>query len=186
MIRILICTIFIGLFLTCNLSMAHNIYLEEQALYDYPFLAPKESDASFKNPFILVDDVEQSQAIFAYLTWRDVDVFQFTILPQDLSRGPVIVSASALPPACKETLRNFPVTALVGPGLPPAPPVKLPFKVPPGLGLVYAPNPPPPPGEQRAIFNLEEGGAAGISWFLPEGLTEECLFAQPFPTCDFF
>ena len=167
-------------------AQAHNIYLEEQARYDYPIVAPPESDASFANPFILVDDVRQSQAIFAYLTRGDVDVFQFTISPQDLVTGPVIVTASALPPACKETLRNFPVTALVGPGLPPPRPgLHLPFEVPVGYGVLYADNPKPPHGVQREIFNLEEGSASGISWFLPVGLSEDCLFAQPFPTCDF-
>jgi len=163
---------------------AHNLAVEEQTLHKIPIFAPDESDFSFENPHQL-DYVEDSQAIFAYLTPHDVDVYEFTLAPADVQYGPVIISASALPPACLEYQWEYPVTALIGFGLPaPDPAIELPFDVPPGMGIVVADNPWVLYPNKREIFNLEEGHLGDISWFLPEGLSQDCLLNAPY-LCDF-
>ena len=180
-------TIILGLLvLACSITQAHNLFVEPQALEELPVAAPAEDDFSFETPF-LIDNVIDSQAIFSYLTPGDVDVFEFVIAPADLSTGPVLVSASALPPACLETQNNYPVTALVGPGLPPPPvDLDLPFQVPCGMGVVVANNPVVREGA-RPIFDLDTAEPdlnLGIGWFLPLGLTQDCLLNNPF-LCDF-
>jgi hypothetical protein len=139
-----------GLATLSSNALAHNTTIEEQALYRIPAWAPPQADYSWESPRVL-DNVVDSQAVFAYLTWGDVDVYQFTITPQDVQNGPVLVSASALPPGCFEYRWEYPVTALIGPqapspmgppGLPsPDPSLQLPFEVPAGMGVVFADNP---------------------------------------------
>jgi hypothetical protein len=141
-------------------------------------------------------------AVGAYLTKYDVDVYKFTVLPQDVSEGPVIVSASALPPACKNTRQHYPVTALIGPGFLPVPPpfgtandpsVPLPPEVQaflaanPWLEILVANNPPLPSNKARPVFDTDVADPElefGLAWFLPDGLTTECLL-DPIIQCDF-
>ena len=174
------------------LAFSHNLYVEPQVYHENP--SPGKGDFSPDYPFLIVDEPSippdgliDSQAVFSYLTPRDVDFFKIKITEKDLSKGPVLVSASALPPACLETQNNYPVTALMGPGLPDPPSnVDLPFKVLPGMGVIVADNPVIEKG-LRPIFDLdlaEPELELGIAWFLPLGLTQECLFNIP-PDCDF-
>jgi hypothetical protein len=146
--------------------------------------------------------VEDSQAIFAYLTRGDVDVYKFTVTFEDVMDGPVIVSASALPPACRQTRNNYPVTALIGVGFVTFPPpfgtandptIPLPGAVQdflddnPGFQILVADNPRIPRWQPRPVFDTDvadpESGL-GLSWFLPKGLSLECLF-DPEIQCDF-
>lgn len=158
-----------------SIAKAHNPYIEPQTRYEQPQQAPATADFSFDNPFNLdavPGGVEQSAAIFSYLTPHDVDVFSFAVVL------PLLVNASALPPACKQTKNNYPVTALLGPGLPaPSPDLNLPFTVPEGYGVVFADN---PPLKRREVFFAEDD--LNLSWFLPLGLSQDCLLTG---TCDF-
>lgn len=175
-------------------AKAHTPTIEPQAIYTAPAAAPASADYSFSSPRILTS-VTASQAVFAYLTWGDVDFYKFTVTPQMLQFGPVIVAASALPPGCWEYQNVYPVTALMGPqkpgpfgppGLPPATPeMNLPFSVPAGYGVVKAENPRVHRPDTREIFELEESADLGtITWFLPEGLSQDCLLHNQ-AACDF-
>lgn len=178
---------------TTSVGLAHTIAIEEQALYPVPRFAPPGADFSFEHPDVL-SNVADSQAIFAYLTAHDVDVFQFTLTAQDVATGPVLVAASALPPACWEYQNVYPVTALVGPqapspmgppGLPPPDAsFDLPFVVPSGMGVVFADNPRICYPQKREIFTEEDDSIGRISWFLPEGLSQTCLLSNQL-SCDF-
>jgi len=168
-----------------QLAFAHNLFVEPQTLLETPSDAPAEDDFSFEAPF-LIENVNDSQGIFSYLTPGEVDVFEFEVTIQDVAFGPVVVAASALPPACQETMNNYPVTALMGPGLPP-PSVDLPFEVPPGMGVIVANNPKVELGKERSIFDLDTAAPElnlGISWLLPQGLTLDCLL-NDISQCDF-
>ena len=177
----------LALVLLCAAStaMAHVPLLEPQATFPKPWKAPAGADASWEAPYWLPYDVRESQAIFAYLSPGDQDVFAFTVQPWQLSRGPVVVAASALPPACNQSKEHFPVTALVGPAgptlRPPADPAAFPFTVPPGMGVASAANPRPEGGGERPVFSDPN---LGLAWFLPLGLTQECLFNAPW-ACDY-
>jgi hypothetical protein len=175
----------IALFVAVPAALAHVPLVEEQVTYAKPWKAPASADASWEAPFWLPYDVRESQAIFAYLSPGDQDVFAFTVQPWQLGHGPVVVAASALPPACGQTKEHFPVTALVGPIgptlRPPVNPEALPFVVPPGMGVAFAPNPRPEGGSERPVFSDPN---LGLSWFLPLGLTQECLFNAPW-ACDY-
>ena len=183
----------LAVFVGATSGKAHNVEIEPQALYSWPMFAPADDDYSWSNPRVL-DNVVDSRAVFAYLSLLDVDVYQFTLTAEDLVEGPVLVSASALPPACWEYQWVYPVTALVGPqaagpGSPPGLPpddgtLALPFDVPPGLGVIKAENPWICYPDQRPIFTLDEGDLGPISWFLPSGLTQECLMTAQWQ-CDF-
>jgi hypothetical protein len=190
--RIVVLAAIVGLVMQ-GTAFAHIPSIEPQAAYTFPAFAPASKDYSFASPRVLTS-VTDSQAVFAYLTWGDVDFYKVTITPQDVQYGPVLISASALPPGCFEYQNVYPVTALIGPqapspfgppGLPPATPeMNLPFAVPAGMGAVKAENPRIEYPEERPIFHLEEGDLGEISWFLPDGLTQECLLSNPF-LCDF-
>jgi hypothetical protein len=175
-------------------ALAHEPSIEPQAIYRIPASAPKSADYSFGSPRVL-QSVTASQAVFAYLTWADVDVYQITLTPADFANGPVIIAASALPPGCFEYQWEYPVTALIGPqapgpfgppGLPPKDPsLNLPFAVPAGMGVVFADNPRVFFPDKRELFPLEEeSGLGDISWFLPEGLSQDCLLNNQ-AECDF-
>jgi len=174
-------------------ALAHTPSIEPQAEYLIPAFAPASKDYSFSSPRVL-QSVTASQAVFAYLTWGDVDYYKFTVTPQMVQFGPVIVAASALPPGCFHYRNVYPVTALMGPqapgpfgppGLPPATAsMNLPFSVPAGYGVVKAENPKVSWPEEREIFHLEEGDLGDISWFLPEGLSQDCLLNNQ-AACDF-
>ena len=168
-------------------ALAHVPYVEEEMVRRVGRLQAGE-DFSFNNPFVIPGNIEESRAVFAYLHRHDVDVFQFTVTPDQIGFDPEtgaptpLVSASALPPACRAYASAYAVIALLGPGLPPPPKdVTLPFLVPPGQGVVFAPNPPVIPRRDRPVFNFPE---ADYAWFLPLGLTEECLLRAPW-LCDF-
>jgi hypothetical protein len=174
-------------------ALAHYPTIEPQATHRVPLLAPPSEDYSFSSPRVLTNVID-SQAVFAYLTPGDVDFYKFTLAPADFARGPVIVSASALPPGCFQYQNVYPVTALIGPqapspfgppGLPPATAeMQLPFEVPAGMGVIKANNPAVAYPGKRAVFQLEEADLGTISWFLPLGLTQECLLTNP-SLCDF-
>lgn len=175
----------LALLVAAPAALAHVPLLEEQVAYPKPWKAPPGADASWESPYWLRYDVRESQAIFAYLAPGDLDVFAFTVLPAQLATGPVLVAASALPPACVQAKEHYPVTALVGPAgptlRPPLDPAALPFPVPPGMGVALAANPRPDGGGERPIFS---DPALGLAWFLPLGLTQDCLFNAPW-TCDY-
>ncbi|MFT3927064.1 MAG: hypothetical protein QM778_31245 [Myxococcales bacterium] len=172
-------------------AAAHIPSIEPQALRVNPQRAPAAEDYSWESPRVLAD-VRDSMSIAGYLTHNDVDVFKFTLTAADFARGPVIVSASALAPGCANYQNVYPVTALVGPqkpgpfgppGLPPADPsLDLPFEVPAGNGVVFADNPEISP---RPVFHMPQGEAdmGDLKWFLPAGLTQECLQTNP-QACD--
>jgi hypothetical protein len=68
--------------------------------------------------------------------------------------------------------------------LPPKDPnLELPFEVPAGSGVVFADNPQVSP---RPVFHMPPGEAdvGDLAWFLPKGLTAECLTTAP-QTCDY-
>ena len=168
-------------------ALAHVPDVEEEMVRRVGTLEAGD-DFSFENPFVIPGNIEESRAVFSYLHRNDVDVFQFVVTPDQIGVDPTtgaptpIVSASALPPACRAYASAYPVTALVGPGLPPPPEdLVLPFDVPAGQGVVFAPNPRVIPLRDRPVFNFPEGDYA---WFVPLGLTEECLLRAPWQ-CDF-
>jgi hypothetical protein len=184
----------IAALVTQSSALAHTPSIEPQATYTIPAFAPASADFSFSSPRVL-NSVTASQAVFAYLTWGDVDYYKFTVTPQMVQFAPVIVATSALPPGCFEYQNVYPVTALMGPqapspfgppGLPPATPeMNLPFAVPAGYGVVKAENPKVSYPDKREIFHLEESTDLGeISWFLPEGLSQDCLLNNQ-AACDF-
>ena len=182
-----------GLSLWTGAALAHDPSVEPQATYSIPFFAPPAADFSFEHPDVLPNGT-YSQAVFAYLSFGDVDWYSFQVTPADLAFGPVLLAASALPPGCLEYQNVYPVTALLGPQAPspfgppglPAPTagMNLPFAVPAGLGVVLANNPRIPYPQKREIFQLEEGDLGDISWFLPKGLSQNCLLNAQW-LCDF-
>lgn len=169
---------------------SHVPYIEEEDFsFDAPFVIPVATDGGPVN-------VMRSKAIFAYLDNCDADVYQFTLVPSDFQKpvldadgnpmfdqngnmimqfSPVFVTASALPPACKQYKHFYPKTALLGIGLPEAPD-NLPFGVPAGYGAVVADN---PKHKNREVLT-----EVGITWFLPQGLTQHCLYNTPW-SCDY-
>lgn len=188
---------------------AHLISVEGQTLYRFPWCAPEEEDFSFDTPFVVTRSEQspagedfyigpqESQAVFAFLSWADVDVYRIVVRPEDFQLSanqqpaPIILSASALPPACRQTRNNYPYTALLYPLAPgteaPSVDVDLPFDVPEGYGIVIAENPRLGKKEQRPIFDIDTADpelGLGVSWFLPLGLTQECLLSAPW-LCNF-
>lgn len=188
---------------------AHLISVEGQALQRFPWFAPEEEDFSFETPFMVTRSVQsqtgedfyigpqESQAVFAFLSWADADVYQVVVRREDFQLSanqqpaPLILSASALPPACRQTRNNYPYTALLYPLAPgavaPTIDVELPFDVPEGYGIVIAENPRLGKKEQRPIFDIDSADPElelGVSWFLPLGLTQECLLSTPW-LCNF-
>jgi hypothetical protein len=186
--------------ISATTGFGHIISIEGQAYYKIPWHAPENEDFSFVNPFMVTRFVldpdgnelyvgpAESQAVSAYLTKNDFDVYQVNVTPMDIPEfgPPLIISASALPPACQQTRNNYPATALLGPiiaGFPePTPDLDLPFEIPPGYGIIIAENPELGKKEQRPIFNIDLADPElelGLSWFLPLGLTQDCLLYQP-------
>lgn len=175
-----------------GVALAHIPDIEPQTLYTFPALAPASSDYSFSSPFDL-GDVADSRSISAYLTRNDVDYYKFVVTPADVATGPKIVSAQALAPACFEYQNVYPSVALIGPrapspfgppGLPaPTPDMDLPFLVPDGMGVIAKDQPHVSWPDRRPIFSVEEEGLS-MSFFLPVGLTDECLRTNP-TACDF-
>jgi hypothetical protein len=204
-VSIAACFVFFG-----SVTNAHIPFVEPEAREDEPAALPAEEraakDYSFANPFPLGEDrafQEQngfafdgidSMAINGYLVPGDVDVYRVVPAANEGFVFPAIL-ASVLPPACAEFVEAYPVVALVGPGLPRDPAVLalLPFDVddeavvpqpaPGANGVLYAPN---PKMERREFF--VEDVVTGLSWFLPKGLTQECLEppGNPFLDCETF
>jgi len=146
-----------------------------------------------------------AKAIIAYLDPQDVDVFDILVTSEDLpSGGALLLTANALPSACQQYRNFYPSLALVGYGLPPAPDdlsFALPFDIPSGMGAVVVPGYKHRGGELRPIYTthaeemnvfVEEWMATcheegieleyvdgDVSYFLPRGLTQECLHCTP-------
>ena len=170
-----------------------------------------EKDYSFENPFPHQEDIDfqnepgntfaydgiDSMAVNGYLVPGEVDVFHLVPAENDSMALPFpgAILASALPPACGELVDQYPLVALIGPGLPREADVldQLPFNIDeapvpqPDAGMngaLFAPNPTIDP---REVF--VEDVVTGLSWFLPAGTTQECLEGQgpagnPFQDCD--
>lgn len=169
---------------------AHVPYWEDQDFsYEQPFVIPVATDGGPAH-------VMRSKAIFAYLDNNDHDVYQFTLVPSDFYKpvldadgaprfdaqgkmimqfSPVFISANALPPACLQYKHFYPKTALLGIGLP-EPEECLPFDIPAGYGAVVADH---PKVKDRPVMT-----EVGIYWYLPDGLTQHCLYNAPW-TCDY-
>lgn len=168
--------------------LAHVPYVEDEMVRRKGATLPGE-DYSFETPGHIELDIQESQAWFSYLDWGDVDVYEFTVAPGDIGFNPVtgqpqpLVSASALPPACKQNKYDYPVTALIGPAGSGTPlDVEVPGGIPEGYSVIaYADNPFVGWGEDRPVFASPEFDYA---WFLPQGLTQHCLQNAPF-LCDF-
>ncbi len=187
--KLFIIVITVLLFASISLQ-AHLPYIEENNFsFAAPFVIAPTSDGGPPN-------VMRSRAIFAYLDEGDHDVYKFTLLPSDFQQpvldangnpqfdqngniimqfSPVFVTGSALPPACEQYKHFYPKTALLGIGLPQYDGC-LPFDVPPGYGAVVADN---PKVKDRAVMT-----EVGIWWYLPDGLTQDCLYTAPW-TCDY-
>jgi hypothetical protein len=192
-------------------ARAHIPFIEPEALEDAPASLPAseraDKDYSFENPFPLQEDLDfqatittnvfafdgiDSMAINGYLTPEDIDVYRVVPAANDgFPFADAAILASVLPPACAELVDNYPVVAVVGPSLPRDPSVlsALPFdiddeaQVPqPAAGMngaIFAPNPEVDP---REIF--VEDVVTGLSWFLPDGLTQVCLEPPSIPVVD--
>ncbi|MCP4217477.1 MAG: hypothetical protein GY765_22745 [bacterium] len=182
--------VMIALFIVSFTLQAHVPYIEENDFsFESPFLIPIADDGGPTN-------VMRSKAIFAYLDNNDIDVYTFTLIPSDFQKpvldangnptfdenggmimqySPVLITANALPPACRQYKNFYPQTALVGPGLETAPD-NLPFTVPEGHGAVVCQN---PRVKERPVMT-----EVGIWWFLPKGLSQDCLYNSPW-SCDY-
>ncbi|CAM9284693.1 unnamed protein product [Choristocarpus tenellus] len=159
-----------------------------------------ERDSSFDVPFRMGQPTPpqisrghlplSSQAINMFLDECDYDVVSFTISNDDNG----LVVAQPLVPACHETRRNFPSLALVGnlasltaAVLTPIVPateselMDLPWyddlvaHYSSDLGAIITTNPRCSPTPScRELFTAEQA-LTGVSWYLPEGLNEDCL-----------
>lgn len=163
--------------LVAGAAQAHQVHVESDYAYA-PITKP-----------------EEAKIIIGHLAEGEVDIYDVLVLP-----GTLMV-ANVLPPACKQYKKFHPSVALIGPGLPP-PGEVLPFDVPQGMGVIVAHNPKdnsverPIYTETPDAFNAEIAEAnangcsivgqmtANLSWFLPYGLTQDCLHCKPW-TCDY-
>lgn len=161
-----------------NTAEAHKVYMESEFPYPYrPITNPGEA-----------------KIIVSYLEEGEVDMYSVAI-------SPCMFVANALPPACEQYREFHPSVALIGPGLPAATET-LPFEIPDGFGVVVAHNPKQNP-DMRPIYtetpdafneDIAEAEANGcevdgemtgnLSWFLPYGLTQNCLHCAPW-ACNF-
>jgi len=122
---------------------AHVPYLEFQ-------------DYSNEQPFMVKKSIEQSIAVYAWLTYEpgeastDIDEYTFTLTE------PARVYIEVIVPVCEGFYENFvPWFAFVGPGFP-EPPQDLPFDIPEGYGVFLGEN--VAPGESRETFYEPFGG----------------------------
>lgn len=178
----------------------HNLQLEPQMVEpgSDPLAVAAEpwnnlaGDTTFDSPMPLGWTIGTSQIVFGYLDANDVDYYTFTISHDNLTTAPIetndyeqasrlfnaanpVLIAAALPPACAETLDNYPAVALIAKigtakGL--FSYIDVPFEVPEGYETFAMTNAPPAPGGQRVIFNIpaEDGEEPlNLSWFLPKG-----------------
>jgi len=164
-------------------ASAHRVYFEPQEKAEMPWWSPETDDYSWENPGVL-DNIWGNKAIFGWLDFADYDVYQFTLDDTTPPFGRALV-ALQMSPACLLTQGNFVSVALLGPGLP-TPPETLPFELPEGMGAIAKINPEFSWCEERPIFYEK---VANISWFLPEGMSEQCIMGNPpsvppMATCD--
>ena len=158
-------------------AMAHVPYLEPEVARRWGPPAAGD-DYSFENPFIIPSGtIFNSKAIFAYLSYGDVDVYQYTV--QEGETVPWMICAS-LTPACRRYRHTYPSTALLGPGLPePDPSEDLPFAIPEGYGALVGHQTRVPPGEERPVLSLSaDVPGANISWFFPAGPQTDFVFVD--------
>lgn len=138
----LLSAVFAGVLVLNALAMAHVPYFEHR-------------DYTSERPFVVRYGIEQSIAVYAWLTtdWfnpsTDVDVYQFEVI------DPVRVYLEVLVPVCPEYEEFAPWFALVGPGLP-EPYESVPFDLPPGYGALVFPN--IVTGDPRETFYEPFGG----------------------------
>ena len=86
--------------------------------------------------FLVEDPIGKSRAYYNWFSHPgDVDVFEVHVTE------PTSLYAESLVPACRGLENLLPAFAIVGPGLP-APPVKIPFPMPPGYGARVVGNVP--------------------------------------------
>lgn len=169
--------------LVASAGFAHIVYFEPQEKAAKPWQSPASDDYSFENPGVL-DNLSDSKAIFGWLDNGNVDVYKITLDDETplYDRYPV---AMTLSPACNQTKNNYVNIAMVGKNFPP-PTVDLPFALPEGMGVVVKINPRYYKGAERPVFYEP---TANISWFLPKGMTEQCMMGNPptvppMATCD--
>ena len=148
---------------------AHVPYIEKQALRRWGPLAAGE-DYSFEHPFVIPSGlIQQSRAVFAYLSMGDVDVYHYTLEEGESAS----VMACGLPPSCAIYRNTYPATALIGPGLPdPEPNANLPFDIPDdcedcGIVVAYQTKVPLWEWNSRPVFALTDVPGCFISWFFP-------------------
>ena len=148
---------------------AHVPYIEHEALRRWGPLAEGE-DYSFEHPFIVPSGhIQQSRAVFAYLSRGDIDVYQYTLEEGESA----MVMACGIPPSCAIYRNTYPATALIGPGLPdPEPNANLPFDIPDdcedcGVLVKYQTKVPLREWNSRPVFALTEVPGTFISWFFP-------------------
>lgn len=117
----------------------------------------ERNDYSEDRPLLVWKMIEYSKAFYAWLEndgvnpCEDIDVIKFTI-----RNKPKHVYIELIVPVVDDYYEEFiPWFALVGPGLP-APNQTLPFKIPPGYGVIVKEN--VKPGEERETFYEPFGG----------------------------
>lgn len=163
--------------LTSAAALAHVPYLEPEVVRRMGPLAEGD-DFSFEHPFIIpAGTMLNSKAIFAYLSYGDVDVYRYTV-----EAGEIVswVIAAALVPACKVYRNTYPSVALVGPGLPePDPSERLPFEIPQGSGAIVGHQTRVPLWEERPVLSLSaDVPGVKISWFFPAGPQTDFVFVN--------
>lgn len=155
-------------------------------------------DTTFENPMPIGWTILTSQVVFAYLDASDVDYYTFTISRDNATIPPYetndyeqaqtyfrapnpVLRTSVLPPACAETVDNYPAVALIakkGTASGIFAFNDVPFDIPEGYEAFSMTNLPPASGEQRVIYEIPKEGASKplkLSWFLPEG----CQLSPP-------
>jgi hypothetical protein len=163
--------------LSAGAAIAHVPYLEPEVARRWG-PASEGDDFSFEHPFIIPNGtISQSKAIFAYLSYGDVDVYKYTV--QEGETVPLLMCA-AMVPACRVYRSTYPSTALLGPGLPtPDASENLPFDVPKGYGALIAHQTRVPLGEKRPVFSLSaDMPGTNISWFFPANLQTDFIFVS--------
>ena len=172
---ITVCTAVI--LLATGVAMAHVPYLEPEVVRRWGPPGAGD-DFSFENPFIIPSGtLFNSKAIFAYLSYGDVDVYQYTV--QEGETVPWIIFA-ALSPACRLYRNTYLSTALLGPDLPePDPSEDLPFAVPEGYGVLLAHQTRVPLSEERPVLSLSaDVPGVNISWFFPANPETDFIFVD--------
>jgi hypothetical protein len=151
------------LFMVVN-SLAHTPYMEPQVVRRWGKTVEGE-DFSFEHPFIIPSGtIMAAKAIYAYLSYGDVDVYQYTLEEGESYLFPSI--ATAMPPACRVYRTVYPRTAFIGPGLPdPDPSENYPFEIPEGCGIVSSHPTKVPLSEERPVLKLTDNPDVNISWF---------------------